>query len=133
MSSSETFLNSYQRCRIGSEFITDFLSLFCDANPRFQERFQEIDKEKQARMLKASLVLIKNASTTPSICNTVRNLAIKHKDMGLDISAKELDVWVDSLLAIVAVYDPLYEEAIELAWREELALGVEIMKESACY
>ncbi|WP_234498132.1 globin [Vibrio maritimus] len=131
MNSNETFLNSYQRCRIGSEFINDFLDLFCDANPRFQERFQEVDKEKQARMIKASLILIQNASTTASIRNTIRNLAIKHKDMGLDISAKELDMWVDSLVAIVAIYDPLYEEVIELAWRDALALGVEIMKDKS--
>jgi hemoglobin-like flavoprotein len=133
MNSGEIFFNSYQRCRIGTEFIADFLDLFCDANPRFQERFQEVDKDKQARMLKASLILIQNASATSSIRNTVRNLAIKHKDMDLDISEKELDMWFDSLLATVAVYDPLWDQDIELAWRDVLALGIKIMKENACH
>lgn len=132
MSSGETFINSYQRCCIGTEFLADFLDLFCDTNPRFQERFQEVDKDKQARMLKASLVLIQNASTTSSIRNTVRNLAVRHKNMGLDISVKELDIWVDSLLATVAIYDPLWDQEIELAWRNVLALGIEIMKENSC-
>ncbi|WP_394153737.1 globin [Vibrio maritimus] len=132
MNSGEIFLNSYQRCRIGTEFITDFLDLFCDANPRFLDRFQEVDKKQQARMLKASLVLIQNASTTSAVRNTVRNLAVKHKDMELEISAKELDMWVDSLLATVAIYDPFYDEDVEQAWRNVLALGIEIMKENAC-
>ncbi|GAL28986.1 hypothetical protein JCM19239_1721 [Vibrio variabilis] len=52
--------------------------------------------------------------------------------MGLDISVKELDIWVDSLLATVAIYDPLWDQEIELAWRNVLALGIEIMKENSC-
>jgi hemoglobin-like flavoprotein len=132
MNSNEAFLDSYQRCRIDTEFMTDFLTIFCDANPRFLERFGGVDVEKQARMLKASLVLIQNASTTTSIREAIRKLATKHKEMRLDVSENELDMWVDSLLATVAVHDPLYDEDIELAWRNVLALGIEIMKEEAC-
>ncbi|MCF4175362.1 MULTISPECIES: globin [Vibrio] len=132
MNNNEAFLDSYQRCRIGTEFMTDFLTIFCDANPRFLERFDGVDVEKQARMLKASLVLIQNTSTTTSIREAIRKLATKHKEMRLDISENELDMWVDSLLATVEIHDPLYDESIELAWRNVLNLGIEIMKEKAC-
>lgn len=84
-------------------------------------------------MLKASLVLIQNAPTSSSIRETIRKLAIKHKNMGLHISASELDMWIDNLAATVAVYDPLYDENIELAWRDVLASGIKIMKENACH
>lgn len=132
MSSNEIFLNSYQRCRIGVHFLTDFLDHFCATNHRFQERFGAVDTKKQARMLKASLVLIQNASALASVRDTVRKLGDKHKEMGLNISEEELDMWVESLLATVEKYDPLYNDVIEKAWRDTLEVGIGIMKEKAC-
>jgi hypothetical protein len=132
MTIDEIFFESYQRCSIGDEFIEGFLSDFCVKNPRFKERFAKVDVERQAKMLKASIILVFNAKGSAAVRNTLADLAIRHKEMNLDILENEFDLWVDSLVSTVAKHDPIFDPAIENAWRETLKTGLLIMKQGSC-
>ncbi|GMQ48640.1 globin [Vibrio sp. 10N] len=132
MNVDEVFYESYQRCAIDKEFLEDFLCDFCDKNPRFQERFEQVDIESQAKMLKASIILIYNAKGNVSVRSTVTNLAVRHKEMNLNISEYEFYLWVDSLISTVATHDPIFNQSIENAWRETLKSGLAIMKQVSC-
>jgi hemoglobin-like flavoprotein len=132
MDIDEIFHESYQRCNIDNEFLEDFLCDFCDKNPRFQERFSQVDIESQAKMLKASIILIYNAKGNAAVRSTVTNLAFRHKEMNLSISEYEFDLWVDSLISTVATHDPIFNRSIENAWRETLKSGLAIMKQVSC-
>lgn len=129
MNIDEIFYESYQRCAIDNEFLEDFLCDFCDKNPRFQERFEQVDIESQAKMLKASIILIYNAKGNASVRSTVTNLAVRHQEMNLNISEHEFDLWVDSLISTVAAHDLIFSQSIENAWRETLKPGIAIMKQ----
>ncbi|MGR5120910.1 globin domain-containing protein [Vibrio astriarenae] len=131
MSYCESFRASYARCNIDEDFLTFFLKHFCSTNPRFSERFCGVDNEKQTRMLKASIILVQNASDNPYIRNNVKSLAKRHKDMNLNIKPEELVAWRESLLVTVANFDPLFDDEIEQAWRSTLELGIEIMSKHA--
>nr|WP_264875970.1 globin [Vibrio agarivorans] len=82
-------------------------------------------------MLKASIILVQNASDNPYIRNNVKSLAKRHKDMNLNIKPEELVAWRESLLVTVANFDPLFDDEIEQAWRSTLELGIEIMSKHA--
>lgn len=129
MQYSEQFYESFRRCRIDQEFLEMFLSDFCEHNPRFYERFEEINLEQQTKMLKASVILIYNSAQLPSVRNSVRKLGRKHKDLGMKISEQELNMWFDSLLKTVKRTDPCYNSEVEEAWKHTLALGLDIMKQ----
>ena len=128
MDHSERFYESFQRCRIDQEFLEVFLSDFCEHNPRFSERFSSVGLEEQTKMLKASIILIYNSASLPSVRNSVKNLGRRHKNLGLDISEDELNAWFDALLNTVKKFDPLYDESVDAAWTETLRLGLSIMK-----
>lgn len=128
MALNELFYESFERCRIDQEFLETFLADFCEHNPRFSERFETIGLEQQTKMLKASIILIYNASGLPSVRNSVQKLGKRHKDLGMDISEQELNEWFHSLLNTVKQYDPHYDEHVEQAWTETLEAGLTIMK-----
>ncbi|GMM88790.1 globin [Vibrio fortis] len=129
MEHSERFYESFERCRIDQEFLEAFLSDFCEHNPRFSERFDNVGLEQQTRMLKASIILIHNSSGLPSVRNSVRRLGKQHKDLGMNISEKELNEWFQSLLNTVKKFDPHYDAQVEQAWTETLDIGLKIMKQ----
>ncbi|KII76082.1 globin [Vibrio renipiscarius] len=129
MDSGESFSASYQRCCIDEEFLSFFLQHFCLTNPRFSDRFEDVDTRRQTTMLKASIILIQNASENTFIRNNVQNLARRHKDMGLNIQPEELIAWRESLLATVEAFDPLYDDDVGDAWRSTLQIGIDIMEE----
>ncbi|GEA60863.1 globin [Vibrio comitans] len=133
MDSNEVFSSSYQRCCIDQEFLTYFLQHFCRTNPRFSERFGGVDIDQQTKMLKASIILIHNASENAYVRNNVKNLAIQHKNLGLNIKGEELVAWRESLLVTVKAFDPHYNDDIDDAWRSALKVGMELMKEHATY
>ncbi|MFS1492209.1 globin [Vibrio splendidus] len=129
MTPNELFYESFERCRIDQEFLETFLADFCEHNPRFSERFENIGLEQQTKMLKASIILIYNSSGLSSVRNSVKRLGKQHKDLGMGISEQELNEWFNSLLNTVKKYDPHYNEQVEQAWTETLDTGLKIMKQ----
>ncbi len=125
----DTFHESYRRINIDREFLGFFLEDFCASNPRFAKRFSEVDKAKQSKMLKASIILIFNSAENPFIQNNVATLGQNHKNLGLNIAQHELDEWTDSLLRTVRKFDPYFDENIEQAWRKTLEIGLKIMSD----
>lgn len=125
----DTFHESYRRINIDQELLSVFLEDFCASNPRFAERFSEVDKTKQSKMLKASIILIFNSAENPFIRNNVATLGQNHKNLGLNIEQHELDEWTESLLRTVGKFDPYFDENIEHAWRKTLERGLKIMSD----
>ncbi|WP_047045715.1 globin [Vibrio mexicanus] len=125
----DTFHESYRRIDIDQEFLGFFLEDFCASNPRFAERFSEVDKAKQSKMLKASIILIFNSADNPFIRNNVAMLGQNHKKLGLNIEQHELDEWTESLLRTVGKFDPYFDENVEQAWRKTLERGLNIMSD----
>ena len=51
-----------------------------------------------------------------------------HSKTRTDIPASLYALWLDSLLDTVRQFDPLYDDAVDQAWREALEPAIEYMK-----
>ena len=81
-------------------------------------------------MLSDSLFLMLAAAGTTSGFAYVelRKLAKRHSRNQLDIHPDLYEIWLDCLMKVVAEVDSEYTEAIDEAWRESLAGGIELLK-----
>jgi truncated hemoglobin YjbI len=90
------------------------------------ELFRGTDMRRQAAMLRKSFFHLAGFYVTSSPSGELERMARVHYRLG--IGAELYDVWLDSLIATVAEFDPECDEATELAWRLALMPGVTYMK-----
>ncbi|PMH41390.1 hypothetical protein BCU68_15635 [Vibrio sp. 10N.286.49.B3] len=129
MDYNEVLYESYQRCIEKPLFLKQFLEIFSGCNPKFSMMFENVDLERQERMIKAALILLFNASGVDGIRMLVKRLVQRHRDMGIHIQAEELDIWFDALLHTVEQHDPHYNDEIKEAWIKVFSIGLNAMKE----
>ncbi|MCG7587480.1 globin [Photobacterium sp. OFAV2-7] len=125
----EVFNDSYARCNQHPHFFDIFYNLFCQKDDRFREMFAGVDMQKQISMLKASIVIILLAPVSDSARESVRFFGKRHGPQGVGVSPLDYETWLDCLLETVNQCDPNYTFEVDLAWRECLRLGLEIMIE----
>lgn len=58
----------------------------------------------------------------------LERLAERHSKRQLDIHPELYKLWLDCMLQTVAEFDPLFNKDINLAWRNTLATGIQILK-----
>ncbi len=132
MSYEKLFDQSYERVldvHVNDQDIFDaFYEHFINASEEVKEKFADTDMDRQKRMLKKSFysLLVFYASNTAD--EYLKKMAEKHSKKGVDIPAHLYDLWMDSLVATVARFDPLFDEEIGLAWRLVLSSGITYMK-----
>ena len=128
--SYDTFCLSYWRV-IGrkvddARFIDAFYDRFLSQSAEIADKFANTDFERQKEMLLLSLIHVASYYTTGGPGHILHKLARLHNE--LRIGPHLYDVWFDSLLKTVEVYDPEYHASVGESWRRVLAPGVEFMK-----
>lgn len=127
----DTFLASFARCRASAGFFEDFYRRFIDASDEVRAKFANTDMQKQVRMLEDSLlvvaVAVQGEEGSPARSDLPR-IAARHSQKDLDIRPELYDLFLDRLLDTVRTHDPRFTSAIEAAWRQTMAVGIEYMR-----
>lgn len=130
--SIQQFVDSY--ARVGAKdletggFFDTFYAHFINASPVVAEKFSHTDMARQREMLQVSLDHMVYFAIDREETSEIAKVADAHGQSKADIPAQLYELWLDSLLATVARFDPDYDADIEAAWREALAPAIEYMK-----
>ncbi|HEX9186526.1 MAG TPA: globin [Vicinamibacteria bacterium] len=131
MTPVETFMASLKRCLAAPSFLLDFYGLFMASSEEVRLRFRDTDFTRQTRVLADSLWVMANVaqSDRPSPAwSELPRLAERHSRRGLDVPPALYDEWLECLLLAAWKHDPQFSPAIEAAWRETLAVGIEYLR-----
>lgn len=120
------FGDSLSRCSANPDFLDLFYEAFLGSSPKIREKFANTDFVKQKRALHASLNLMLRAAREEDLGppRYLDDLARRHGAHDLDIGAEYYDLWLDSLLATVAVCDPQVSEEVRGAWEKVMGVGI---------
>lgn len=110
------------------DFFDAFYDAFMSKSDEIARSFARTDMAKQKVMLHRSLSHMLQFSVERQATEELRRIARIHSKAGADLRPELYDVWLDSLLETVALFDPQFNEEIELAWRVVLAPGIAYMK-----
>jgi hemoglobin-like flavoprotein len=120
---------SYDRCCKAAEFIPAFYRNFFAACPEAKPRFAKTNFETQAKLLQHAIGLLLVFPTQPrDEPPLLARVAERHSRRGLDINPAFYDPFIEALITTVKQYDGEWTPAIEVAWRETVAPGVQYMK-----
>jgi hemoglobin-like flavoprotein len=120
---------SYDRCCKAPDFLQAFYRNFLTACPEAEPRFATTDFEQQAKLLRHAIGLLLIFPTQPpKEPSLLARLAERHSRRDLNIDPSFYRPFIESLIATVKQYDGEYTPAVEAAWRETVAPGVEYMK-----
>jgi hemoglobin-like flavoprotein len=119
---------SYQRCCETPRFFEAFYQNFFAACPEAAPRFAKTDFERQNKLLRHAIGLLllfpKQPETEPTLLTRV---AERHSRRDLNVPPALYGPFIDSLLATVQQYDPVFSPDVEDAWRRTVEKGVRYM------
>jgi hemoglobin-like flavoprotein len=127
----DTFLASFNRCRVSAGFLDDFYGRFVGSSEDVRAKFAGTDMKRQVRMLEDSLYVIAVAvqGEEGSLARgDLPRIAARHSRQDLDIPPGLYDLWLECLVDAVRAHDPKFTGEIESAWRTTLAFGVDYMR-----
>jgi hemoglobin-like flavoprotein len=121
--------DSLSRCNERPEFLERFYELFMASSPDIRKKFENTDFEVQKQVLRDSLFLMLSAAGTKEGYAHVQleKLAKRHSHNDLGIKPEWYVLWLDTLLATVAEFDPDYSDEIAAAWRDSMKEGIELL------
>lgn len=126
------FRESYQRTFESEaerdEFLDAFYETFVSKSNKIAAKFARTDMQRQKKMLYRSLHHMVDFSVQRQASEDLRRIAERHSAAQIDIEPGLYDIWLDSLIETVQLFDPRFTEEIELAWRIILAPGIVYMK-----
>ncbi len=119
---------SYQRCCETPQFFQAFYRNFFTACPEAAPRFAKTDFERQHKLLRHALGLLllfpKQPESDPSL---LARVAERHSQRDLNVPPRLYAPFVDSLIATVKQFDPVWTAEVEEAWRRTVEKGVTYM------
>jgi hemoglobin-like flavoprotein len=120
---------SYDRCCRAPDFLQAFYRNFLTACPQAAPRFAHTDFEQQIKLLRHAIGLLLIFPTQPVKEPTLlARVAERHSRRDLDIDPALYGPFIDALIHTVKQYDGECTPAVEAAWRETVAPGVEYMR-----
>lgn len=119
---------SYKRCLARPDF-PRFYRRFLTACPQAAPMFATTDIEGQEKLLRHAIGLLLSVhhevETEP---NVLTRIAERHSQRDLDIDPALYDSFVESLIDVVADFDPEYTPEIGRSWRVAIEPGIRYMK-----
>ncbi len=126
------FRESYDRAMANEshpdEFLEAFYDNFMSKSDAIALQFAATDMQRQKKMLAMSLQHMVDFSVQRLASDDLRRIAERHSVTQLDVDPGFYDLWLDSLIETVHLFDVGFTEEIELAWRVVLAPGIAYMK-----
>ena len=127
----EVFRASLKRCLAEANFLLDFYGTFMASSEEVREKFRHTDLKRQTEVLADSLwamaVVVQGQPGSPARRNLER-LAELHSRQHLGIRPGLYDQWLECLVASARRHDPRFSAEVEQAWRETLAVGIELLR-----
>lgn len=110
----------------------DFFEAFYDNFLRHSEEIRQIfvntDMNKQKAMLKKSFYSLLIFYASNQADDYIKKIASHHDKHHLNIRPELYEVWLDTLMKTLSVYDEEFSDDVELAWRLILSSGITYMK-----
>jgi hemoglobin-like flavoprotein len=120
---------SYDRCCQAPDFLQAFYRNFLAACPEAVPRFAGTDFDQQTKLLQHAIGLLLIFPNQPRKEPTLLSrVAERHSRRDLNVDPTLYPSFVDSLIDTVKQFDRECTPAVEAAWRETVAPGVEYMK-----
>jgi hemoglobin-like flavoprotein len=120
---------SYDRCCKAPDFLQAFYRNFLTACPEAAPRFAHTDFDQQIKLLRHAIGLLLIYPTQPIKEPTLlARVAERHSRRDLDIDPALYHPFIEALIHTVKQYDGECTPAVEAAWRETVAPGVEYMR-----
>jgi hemoglobin-like flavoprotein len=120
---------SYDRCCQAPDFLQTFYRSFLAACPEAVPLFVHTDFERQNKLLRHAVGLLLIFPNQPAKEPTLLSrVAERHSRRDLNIAPALYRPFIDSLIDTVRHFDREFTPAVEEAWRETVAPGVEYMK-----
>ncbi len=110
------------------EFLEAFYETFMSKSDEIAVKFAHTDMQRQKEMLYRSLRHMVDFSVQRQASEELRKIAERHSVWQANIDPGLYDIWLDSLIETVQLFDTHFTEEIELAWRVVLAPGIVYMK-----
>lgn len=132
MNVEQIFDGSFERVSTesinGNSFFADFYNRFLASDIRIKQRFEHTDMEAQKSMLRKSFYSLFSFYISADTDYLLKKIAYTHSRTQLDIPPDLYDIWLESLIESVRLYDPEFNDDVELAWRLVLTPGIVFMK-----
>lgn len=120
---------SFDRCCQVSRFFDAFYTNFFTACPAAQPMFAKTDFGRQHRLLQHAIGLLFSLNHEPDSEPNILTRVAEHHGLGaLAVDPAWYPVFLDSLIVTVGQFDPLFNPAIEHAWRDATARGIAYMQ-----
>ncbi len=120
---------SYDRCCKAPDFLQAFYRNFLTACPEAAPRFAHTNFDQQIKLLRHAVGLLLIFPTQPvKDPSLLARVAERHSRRDLNIEPALYRPFIEALIGTVKQFDGECTPAIEAAWRETVAPGVEYMK-----
>ncbi len=128
----QLFVDSYKSVLVNDQHDEDFFAafyrLFISHSPHAAEKFKNTEMHRQQEMLHTSIDHMIYFSMDRRATENLVRIAAVHSKAGVDIEPGLYEDWLNALLEAVKLFDPDYNDEIDLAWRVVLAPGITYMK-----
>lgn len=122
------FHDSFDSCQSSEGFLDLFYDRLLGHSAEVAALFDGVDMARVKRMLRQGLVLTMVASEGSKHSREyLAALGDKHREAGVGVQHYEL--WLDTLVSVVAELDSHFDDQVGQAWRDVLGLGIQLMKE----
>jgi hemoglobin-like flavoprotein len=128
VSSNVLVFESYRRIR-RKRFAGRFYELLVASDREIAKRFAHTNFERQESLLmQGVLMLLEYASGSVVAKMAIDRFAASHDRKHYDVRPEMYAIWIDCLVRTASELDDEWTAALELMWREQLSMGIDLMK-----
>jgi len=126
--SIEIVRNSFMRCESTGDFGEKFYDIFLKKSPEIADSFASTDFKKQRKILRASVFILASRDVEdPKAKEVLEGVGHTHDKNHLDIRPELYVTWLESLCETVREMDPEWSEDLEVLWRQQVQLGINLI------
>ena len=125
---NDIVMASFSRSLTDGDFATTFYDTLFETEKSVAVLFANTDFEVQKRLLRSAVeVMIRFGAGEEGARAEIKRLAERHARDDLNIAPAAYAVWLDVLCATLRRHDSEFGRDLELAWRERMQTGINVM------
>ena len=126
---TDIVMASFSRSLADGDFATTFYDTLFETEESVGKLFASTDFEVQKPLLRRAVeVMIRFGGGDEGARAEIERLAERHARDDLNINPAAYTVWLDVLCATLRRHDPEFGPDLELAWREQMQVGIDVMR-----